>query len=89
MKKGVAMAAVIPGGEWADGTGTRASTASRVEHYAAKALRAAKDFSNYLAQSDFQTLRRDAETRIRERPVAALLVGIGIGIAVGKLVRSR
>lgn len=84
------MATVIPGTEWANGEHAPDSGAvSEFQRYIGGAVQSVEQFAKYLGENDFHTIRRDAERRIQERPVAAVLVGIGIGIVVGKLLKNQ
>ncbi len=84
------MTTVMPETEWRDGERAPASgTVSETQRYVGGIVQSVEQFAKYLGQSDFHTIRRDAERRIQERPVAAVLVGIGIGIVVGKLLKNQ
>jgi len=62
--------------------------ASDVRRYAQDALDAVAQLRQYLEKSDLETIRRDAEKRIRERPLTAVMVGLGVGFIVGKLLKD-
>ena len=43
--------------------------------------------ADYLRGSDADDLRRDVETRVREKPLQSVLVAVAAGWLVGKIVR--
>lgn len=84
------VATVMPGTQRANGEHAPDSgVMSELQRYVGSTVQAVEQFAKYLGENDFNTIRRDAEQRIQERPMAAVLVGIGIGIVVGKLLKNR
>ncbi|MHB1528428.1 MAG: hypothetical protein ACYCP0_03335 [Acidiferrobacteraceae bacterium] len=66
----------------------KAAAASEIQRYLGAAVRATEEFARYLGNNKFSTMRRDTERRIKERPVTAVLIGMGLGILIGRLLRS-
>ena len=85
------MSTVIP--ETARSNGGRipvsstADATSEIQRYLGAAARATGELARYLGSSDFSTIRRDTERRIKDRPVTAVLIGMGLGILLGRLLR--
>ena len=63
------------------------SAGARVGRYVAHITRAGRRVINYVQGHDFPTIRRDAESGVRARPVRAVLLGIGAGYIAAKLIR--
>ena len=58
--------------------------AGRVAHSVAGSL---DSVAGYLREGDVETVRRDVERRVRERPLQSLLLGVAAGWLVGKILR--
>lgn len=46
-----------------------------------------ESLAGYLRESDLQTLQRDLERQVRERPMQTLLVAVAVGWIAGKILR--
>ena len=56
---------------------------------AENAARALERGGDYLRRSDVQSVRHDLETVVREHPLEALAIGIGVGFLLARGMRSR
>jgi hypothetical protein len=65
------------------GDGTR-GRAGDIAHSTAGAM---GDLAEYLRSSEVQTVRADLERTVRERPVPSLLIALGAGWVLGKILR--
>lgn len=61
------------------------STATHTNPYLEEAMVWLRRLSAYVSERDIDTMRRDLERRIRDRPGASIVIGFGVGVVLGKL----
>ncbi len=60
---------------------------SPVSRYMQDAVHAFEGVKNYFQTRDTSQMKHDLETRVRENPLAAVAVSVGIGYLLGKMFR--
>ena len=66
------------------GLGGPGERAGRAVHRVAGSI---DSMAGYLREGDLETVRRDLERRVRERPLQSLLLGVAGGWLLGKILR--
>lgn len=67
-----------------DDAGGRRARAGELAHTFADSL---DSLADYLRDNDIQSLQRNLERQVRERPLQTILVGVAAGWVVGKILR--
>lgn len=60
---------------------------SQVSRYMQDAKHAFEGVKNYFQTHDSTQMKQDLEARVRENPLAAVAVSVGIGYLLGKILR--